>query len=773
MFSTVRAQIIALALVPLIGLLGFSGFTLHERYDAYRQLTVMEPLTDIAGGIESVIHELQKERGTSVGLISSGYSAENGKRLASIRTLSDDAIAALDTAFTAFAAEQTILSAEFTDARVRLGAIGQIRGDIDAKRQGTPAEAVANTVKRYTATIEVLARLIGRIIESSPSEAATVELMPFFELVQAKEAGGLERATGAALLNTTATGDLPFPIYLKYLGKLGEEEAFLLQFRRLASPQQSQMLADTVTGPAVDKVKAWREVLRNLPRAQAPAELTGDLWFATATERLDLIKATSDSLLDRALTATRAEATGERNEILVLAAVTTLTLLLTIIVIVKEVRSLTGRLRAITKSLASIADGRLETTLPMLERGDELGDLARAGQVFLNNAKRRNELEMHALTERDRERQRQSRLESIIAGFRSHVSEVLARVGSDSEKMTQSAKRLDSAATLATGQAAGARDAASNSSNNVQSVAAAAEEMTASIHEIAIQSNRASDIVEEATRIAETTNADVSGLVEAATNIGRVVDMIRDIAEQTNLLALNATIEAARAGDAGRGFAVVASEVKTLSSQTAKATEEIATQIDGVQALTQTAVTSIQRIAASIDRVNEVTVAIASAVEEQNTATTEITQSITYASDDTIRVADNVQQVTDSIAETNHEADLVHSVADELLTVVEKLSTTVEHFLDDVSQDFVEHRSAQREPTKRQSVKLRIDGQTIEALLTDRTTDGFGVDINVPLEAGTAVTVTDPAGMQHAATVAWYHEGHAGLALRSHAAFAA
>jgi methyl-accepting chemotaxis protein len=223
--------------------------------------------------------------------------------------------------------------------------------------------------------------------------------------------------------------------------------------------------------------------------------------------------------------------------------------------------------------------------------------------------------------------------------------------------------------------------ASEQASANVQSVASATEEMTASVNEISRQVQESSRIASEAVKQAQETDARINKLSQAAGRIGDVVKLITAIAEQTNLLALNATIEAARAGEAGRGFAVVASEVKQLASQTAKATDEIGTQIAGMQAATQESVAAIKEISATIARVSEIAATIAAAVEEQGAATQEISRNVQQAAQGTAQVASNITDVNRGAAETGSASSQVLSSAQSLSSESNHLKLEVDKFL--------------------------------------------------------------------------------------------
>lgn len=263
------------------------------------------------------------------------------------------------------------------------------------------------------------------------------------------------------------------------------------------------------------------------------------------------------------------------------------------------------------------------------------------------------------------------------------VLEVSKIVSESSDQVQKTAQALSAAAEESSSQATSVAAASEEASTNVQTVAAAAEEMSASIKEISGQVARSNETAAEAVRKAEETNATVEDLHEASKQIGDVVSLINDIAEQTNLLALNATIEAARAGEAGKGFAVVASEVKSLASQTAKATEEIRTQIATMQTTTVEAVEAIASIRETIASISEASGAIAAAVDEQASTTDEISRNVQEASKATAEVTSNISGVQGAASETGQASAQLLELATQLTENANKMSEQVTAFLED------------------------------------------------------------------------------------------
>jgi methyl-accepting chemotaxis protein len=340
--------------------------------------------------------------------------------------------------------------------------------------------------------------------------------------------------------------------------------------------------------------------------------------------------------------------------------------------------------QAMTNAMTRLAGKDMGVDIPATDHKDELGDMAKAVQVFKDNM-----IEADRLAEEQRKAQeaqaaRARRVETLCKEFDATSTEAVKSVASAVTQLEGSSEAMSVTAEETTRQAAAVAAASEQASANVQTVASASEELANSISEISRQVAQASQIASGAVRQGEQTNVKVQGLAVAANKIGEVVALITDIAEQTNLLALNATIEAARAGDAGKGFAVVASEVKNLANQTAKATDEIGAQIAGIQAATQEAVTAIEVIVKTISEIDSISSSIASAVEEQGAATQEIARNVEQAAAGTQEVSSNIGGVSAAANDTGAAATQIRGASAELSRQSETLRTEVEKFLANV-----------------------------------------------------------------------------------------
>lgn len=296
----------------------------------------------------------------------------------------------------------------------------------------------------------------------------------------------------------------------------------------------------------------------------------------------------------------------------------------------------------------------------------------------------RRETEQQRITMQQQE-QRRSLIESAISSFRTRAENLLQTVANRAGEMRSTAAELLNASGLTSQRAESAVHSSNESSSNVLTAASATNELAKSIDEIAQQLERTTEVVRVTVAEAQAANQDIDALAQGAQKIGDVTKFIRNIAEDTNLLALNATIEAARAGDAGKGFAVVASEVKTLAVQTAKATEDISTQILEVQKSTNKAVEAIGRIASRMEEIDKYTSSVGESVQEQNVATDEISHNVTSAADGAKLVVTVLSEVANATTKTQQSAQTVLNATKSVEEVTANLRSEVESFLSKVA----------------------------------------------------------------------------------------
>jgi methyl-accepting chemotaxis protein len=347
-------------------------------------------------------------------------------------------------------------------------------------------------------------------------------------------------------------------------------------------------------------------------------------------------------------------------------------------------RNILRRIRALQRSMQLLSDGDLQSEIYQSHQHDEIASMASSLQIFRESMIEARSMSADQDQDRAAKAERASRMEARIVEFEATVRTALDSLQGSANSMQVTAESMTATADQSSALVNAVASAAEETSVNVQTVSAGTEQLSSSIAEIGRQVVTSAEIARKAVDEAGATDATMRGLADNATRISVVIDLIQTIASQTNLLALNATIEAARAGEAGRGFAVVASEVKNLASQTAKATDEIRSQIASMQSVTETAVGAIRSIGNTIGEINQVTTAIASAVEQQGAATREIARNIQHAAGGTSEVSSNIVGVSTASAEAGSAANEVLGASSALSREAEILRAEIDMFLSNI-----------------------------------------------------------------------------------------
>jgi methyl-accepting chemotaxis protein len=667
------------------------GFSLNA-WDSWGRLqstSRIAVIADTSANLFKAMHNLRTDRSTTNRLLNSDQPVDSDidKYL---RGLRDAEMPAMGNALNQLASiefdQQRTLVPELDRLFKLLGALQKEFWSEVAKPKASRRPTLAKEYMETTqALLETLDKLSAALTSNVNHQDATID-----QLLAIKQIAWLLRNTAgeASLLisNGLAAGRVSPETRLTYAKFLGGTDIAWNALELTASgmrlpPALSAAIAANKTAYFEPQYLALRDRLLTALIAGEKAELTANQWSPVTVGRLGAAVNVAEAALEAAkqhAVALYSQAQGSLALQLVLLAAA---LALTFGAMMAVTRRVIKPLHNMRDAMLKVASGDLTVDTGYGERRDEIGALAGALETFKQQAADKVRIEQQ---ERDRNAgatARQRAIETYVGEFESTVRQTLDQLNNASGQMRNTSAGLSTVSRQTNERVQVAQKASGDASMSVESVASASEELSASINDISQQAAHAAGIASRAVNRARETDGTVQGLAKSASRIGEVVGLINTIAAQTNLLALNATIEAARAGEAGRGFAVVASEVKSLASQTAKATDDISEQISDIQKVAGEAIDAIKGIGSIIGEVNEVATAIAAAVQQQGAATQEITRSTQFASQGTKNVSDNITGVKADADAAAAAADDVKRASESLETQSQQLGQQVTQFL--------------------------------------------------------------------------------------------
>jgi len=612
--------------------------------------------------IETISRQLQETGSTTAQSIADWV---NGRRL--LMEHMADMVSTVDTAdqtktiTEAPTLQKSFLFAYFggTDGRMIMSPTGNLPADYDPRQRPWYKDALA----------------AGRTTITEPYRDASLDELVVTLAKPVSNANGSRRGVVGADLSITELSDL-----VRMLDLGGQGQVFLVNRDGTILIHPDQDLALT------PMAKAYPGLSMTVERSfrEAEAEDGQQIVVFQAIKGLPSVDWSLAMVVDR----DKAFATLTSFRLAAVVA-TVLTLVLVVVLLGLVVRSLVSRpIVALTGAMSSLAKGQLDITVPDTERTDEIGAMAKAVLVFRDQAMENQRLqETSSRLKAESEAQRQALLLRTAETFEHQVTGALEAARDASSNIIQKTTEVESRTGTSLDSNTGAATSAQHVDENMSVIASAVQELGASIREISAQAHKTQDICSEADSRAADAVGNVDDLVQSVTRISEIGTLIQNIASQTNLLALNATIEAARAGDAGKGFAVVANEVKTLATQTAHATEDIAQQVADVQGRTAKTSDAIRRISDVIKDITSVMSTVASAVEEQNAATTEIARAVDDAAHETRSLSNSVAEALKMTSQSRDAAREADSLAVSLREKFSDLTGAVDRFVVDIRDE--------------------------------------------------------------------------------------
>jgi methyl-accepting chemotaxis protein len=668
------------------------GFSLSA-WDSWSRLQIasrISVIADASANLFKAMHNLRTDRSTTARMLNSdtAMDADIEKYLRAIRDAEMPAMgAALATLGTLDLPQLKTLVPELDRAYKTIGNLQkefwEMMGKPKAQRRADLPKQYAETVN---ALLDVMEKLSTSLAAAVNHQDATID-----QLLAIKQIAWLLRNTAgeASLIVSTglSAGKISPETRTAYTRFAGGIDSAWNALELTASgmqlpPTLAQAIAANKTAYFEPKYLELRDRLVNmLVTGSEKPELTANQWTPLTVGRLGAAVTVAEGALDAAKAHALAQYSSARNSLAMQLALLLGAVALTVGAMMLVTRRVIRPLHAMRDAMLKVAAGDLAVDTGYAGRNDEIGALAGALDTFKQQAMDKVRIEAQERERNAGTAVRQKAIEAYVGEFEARVRQTLDQLGEASSRMRTTSSNLSAVSRQTNARVEDAGKASGDASSSVDSVAAASEELSASINDISQQAAHAAGIASRAVNQARETDGTVQGLAKSAGRIGEVVGLINSIAAQTNLLALNATIEAARAGEAGRGFAVVASEVKSLASQTAKATEDISDQIADIQRVAGDAIEAIKTIGGIIGEVNEVATSIAAAVQQQGAATQEITRSTQIAAQGTRNVSENISGVRADADSAAAAADDVKQASETLESQSQMLSGQVTEFL--------------------------------------------------------------------------------------------
>jgi len=746
---------LALAVLPLLLIVtALLAFLLVERRREAIHSTEVVGYAETTQRISALVHELQRERGASVGVVAS--KRQKPEAIA----LLDEQRKRTDAALMAYRDKRGGLASGGRFAQVLARADERIAGlDGDRRRVDGLEVTVPVVLASYSETVRGFLRASTEVVKSVGDGRVSVDLITLQAVMEAKENAGQERATGNALVSS---GTVEPARYRAFVEALARENDRLAEFVAFAEGQEDAAIKRLAEAPSREVVDRLRTRLVGSIETGSLGGLTSSEWWSATTAWIDTLKSVEDDLNRDIARDAEAAAAQAAHEFRLYAAGGGAIVLFAGFFAYWIARSITAPMRRAAAVIDAVNAGstEVEPPAPMPARS-EIGRVSNALRHFVDTLAEQRRLEIE---KRDNELRLVTARRAILMSMAQEVEKATERgmteiVDGSGAVQTQVREMLQALRVVH-----GAAENAAKSAGETRELNAQAAEMTEqvilAIGEIADQIGRSSALTRDAVDRAARSRSAIDGLTRVTADIGTIVASITQIAEQTNLLALNATIEAARAGEAGRGFAIVAQEVKGLAGQTARSTEEIGRKVAEIQSATRDAVGSIGEITDQIATLDGVSAAIAAAMEEQRTAMGTFSSSIRQTSAAVEDVAARMIDIAGMVTQSTGSAEAVAGVSDAMRSSSERIRSEIPAIVQEATR-----KAEQRDSDRFSSVarvRVELGGQVRDVDLIDVSRDGARVG---PIDGGVdgEATVLIVDGQRFSARIIWTDAGVMGV----------
>ncbi len=681
-----KAALGLLVLVPVVAMTFFAGRSAVDQRAKANDATELQTLVELSVRIGNLLHETQKERGATALYVSSG-----GERFVTELPAQHDSTDGPKAELLAFIdANASALPTVVVDDLAP--ALDDLETLADRRTTALDLEAPAGElIGWYTGMNGALLDAVAATATATSDAELRNDVLAYVTFLNAKERTGIERAQLSAVFANDGFGPGQFATVVSLIAT---QDAYLALLEDIANPEVLAFFETQQADPIVEEVARLESIALGADTSAPDFDGFGvepEVWFDTITQRINLLKAIEDFQAD-AILAGAQDLAGEASA----AALTALALAMagivaTVLVALFVIRGVIGRLRRLSALADEIAGGQLDVAPVEAVVADEIGNLERSfgrmTDMLASVGVQAEAIASGRISESDDERDVPGELgrsfRSMKSSLRSMVEQLVqssTELGGAADELMAASTSMGSSATRTAEEATSASRAGDAVSVSVGEMANAVEDVEASIREVAANASEASSVASQAVEVARRSSDSIVTLGRSSEEIGEVIKVINTIAEQTNLLALNATIEAARAGEAGKGFAVVANEVKELATQTATATEEISNRIEAIQSATSGAVEANEQIGETIDRINEISVAITGAVDQQSSTTAGIGQSVASASSGANEIAKSIADVATAAAATRESTDETRSSSEKVAAMADRLQGLVKTY---------------------------------------------------------------------------------------------